>query len=196
MTPADLIAFEQEIADIFNRGEIRAPVHLYSEGAAAPMIEVFKTIGPDDYVLCSWRSHFQCLLKGVPPERLKADILAGRSISLCYPDFKILSSAIVGGVLPIALGIAWAIKRGGERNRVHCFMGDMTAMTGIARECVAYSYGHDLPIRWIVEDNGKSVMTDTQEVWGGERLSGHVQYESYRYDLTWPHAGAGKRVEF
>ena len=50
-------------------------------------------------------------VKGVPPAEVKAEIMAGRSISLCFPKHRILSSAIVTGVLPIALGTALAAAR-------------------------------------------------------------------------------------
>ena len=126
MTPEELIAFESDIAAIFNAGKIRAPVHLYS-GNESQMIEIFREVKPEDWVFCSWRSHYQCLLKGVPPEEVKAEILAGRSISLCFPKYRVVSSAIVTGVLPIAVGAAMGIKRRGEKARVHCFVGEMTA---------------------------------------------------------------------
>jgi pyruvate dehydrogenase E1 component alpha subunit len=200
LTPAQLIAFEDEIAAAFNQGLIRAPIHLYA-GNETQMIKIFETIDEDDWVLCSWRSHYQCLLKGVPPERLKKDILAGRSISLCYRDFHIFSSAIVTGVLPIAVGIAMDIKRKGLDNRVFCFMGDMTAESGIACECIKYARNKTLPLHFVIEDNGKSVCTDTRLAWGSVQLSyenvdsDYVTY--YRYDLTkYPHAGSGKRIQF
>src|SRR5882762_1527523 len=103
MTVQDLAAFEKQIADLFNAAAIRAPVHLY-DGNEAQIIEVFRDIQSEDWVMCSWRSHYQCLLKGVPPEEVKAEILAGRSISLCFPKYRIVSSAIVTGVLPMAVG--------------------------------------------------------------------------------------------
>ena len=88
--------------------------------------------------------------------------MAGRSISLCFPEYRILSSAIVGGVVSIAAGIALGIKRSGEKARVYCFMGEMTAETGIAHESVKYCRNHQLPVTWIIEDNGKSVCTNTK----------------------------------
>lgn len=199
MTKEDLIAFEDEIAALFNAGKIRAPVHLYS-GNEDRIIEIFRRIRPQDWVFCSWRSHYQCLLKGVPKERVREEILAGRSISLCFPEQRVFSSAIVGGVPPIATGTAMAIKRRGEDSRVYCFMGDMTAETGIVHEAIKYSRNHALPIHFIVEDNGKSVCTDTREAWGQPRLSfegvadEYVSY--YRYETKYPHAGAGVRVQF
>ena len=195
----DLIAFERDIAEEFNSGNIRAPVHLY-DGNEEQLIAIFKDVAPSDWVLCSWRSHYQCLLKGVPPAVLKSEIMAGRSISLCFPEFRIFSSAIVTGVLPIAVGIGLAIKYAKGIERVHCFMGEMTSETGVAHECIKYAHNHDLPVRWIVEDNGKSVCTDTRSVWNSPILTyesnDHPRVTYYKYQTRFPHAGAGKRVQF
>ena len=199
MDKEDLIKFEEEIAELFNGANISAPVHLYY-GNEDQIIDVFKKVRPQDWVFCSWRSHYQCLLKGVPTEEVKNEILAGRSISLCFPDYQIYSSALVGGSLPVAVGTAIAIKRKDEDSKVYCFMGDMTSETGIAHECIKYSRNHQLPIHFIIEDNSKSVCTDTRETWNSNKLS----YESvsdpmityYRYDTKYPHAGAGKRIQF
>ncbi|MGJ7914834.1 thiamine pyrophosphate-dependent enzyme [Massilia sp. LXY-6] len=199
MTKDELIAFEEDIAATFNAGKIRAPVHLYY-GNEEHIIEVFKKIRPQDWVFCSWRSHYQCLLKGVPPAQVRDEILAGRSISLCFPEHRIYSSAIVGGVLPIAVGAAMAIKRSGEDAKVYCFMGEMTSETGIAHESIKYSRNHSLPIHFVVEDNEKSVCTDTRETWNQARLTyeevndEYITY--YRYQTKYPHAGAGVRVQF
>jgi TPP-dependent pyruvate/acetoin dehydrogenase alpha subunit len=200
MTPVQrLIDFEDRVAALFNDAKIRAPVHLYS-GNEAEMVEVFRDVRPQDWVFCSWRSHYQCLLKGVPEDELMAEIMAGRSISLCFPAHRIYSSAIVGGVLPIAVGTAMAIARRGEDVRVHCFMGEMTAETGIAHESIKYARNHRLPIRFIVEDNGKSVCTDTREAWNQPQLSfegfDDAYVRHYRYETRYPHAGAGQRVQF
>ncbi len=198
-TKEDLIAFEAEIAALFNSGVIHAPVHLYF-GNEDQIIGVFQNIKPDDWVFCSWRSHYQCLLKGVPPAEIRQEILAGRSISLCFPAQRIYSSAIVGGILPIALGVAMSIKRRGEDSKVYCFLGEMTAETGIAHETMKYCRNFGLPIHFVVEDNGKSVCTNTREAWNLEKLSfdgatdDFVTY--YRYQTKFPHAGAGSRVQF
>ena len=199
LTAEDLIRFEDRVADAFNSGLIRAPVHLY-DGNENQMIEVFDDVKEQDWIMCSWRSHYQCLLKGVPEDVLYSDILAGRSISLCYPKERIFSSAIVGRSISIATGIALSISKKGGSNRVHCFVGDMTAETGIAHECIKYSENFDLPIRFIVEDNRKSVCTDTYEAWGMS-ASSYLEYGGskvvyYQYETRYPHAGAGERVQF
>lgn len=195
----DLIAFENKIAEAFNDAKIRAPVHLYSNNEEE-MLKIFKKINKNDWVLCSWRSHYQCLLKGVPEKLLLKEIIKGRSISLCFPKYKIFSSAIVGGNIPIALGIALSIKKNKQKNTVYCFIGDMTAETGIAHESIKYAINFNLPIKFIIEDNNLSVCTNTRKVWGTNKLS----FESinsnkiviYKYKNKYPHAGAGVRVQF
>ena len=200
MNKKDLISFENDIAESFNQGKIRSPIHLYS-GNEDFLINFFKKkIKKNDWVLCSWRSHYQCLLKGVPPKILKKEIVEGKSISLCFMKYKIYSSAIVGGILPISVGIALSLKRKKSNNKVFCFIGDMTSETGIAYETIKYSINKKLPIHFIIEDNSKSVCTNTRKVWSLKNLS----YENiknkyitfYKYKLKYPHAGAGKRVQF
>jgi TPP-dependent pyruvate/acetoin dehydrogenase alpha subunit len=211
-TKEKLIAFEEDIAACYDAAMIRAPVHLYN-GNEEQMLDVFKrnNISSDDWIFTTWRSHYQCLLKGVPAEQLKADILAGKSITLCYPEYKIFSSAIVTGSIPIAVGVALALKRNKQAGRVYCFVGDMGSETGAFQENFKYSFHNKLPIKFIVEDNGKSVCTETLKTWGLQTLqaestmlvakkypnTGVEDYlEYYKYESKWPHAGAGKRIQF
>jgi TPP-dependent pyruvate/acetoin dehydrogenase alpha subunit len=198
-TVEGLVAFESKIADLFNNGVIRAPVHL-SDGSESSIIEIFKSVKVEDWVFCSWRSHYQALLKGVPATRVEAEILAGRSIALCFSDFNFYSSAIVGGQVPIAVGAALSLKRNNQLGHVWCFIGDMTSETGIAQTAIRYSEKQDLPITFVVEDNGISVLTQTRDVWNSESLrfeeSNSTKILSYKYKSKYPHAGAGVRVQF
>jgi len=199
MNKKKLINFENQIAELFNSAQIQAPIHLYSNNEEK-MINIFKKIKKKDWVFCSWRSHYQCLLKGVPEKKVKNEILKGKSISLCFPEFNIYSSAIVGGIIPIATGVAFSNKIQKNNSKVYCFVGEMTAETGIMHECLKFAKNKKLPIHFIVEDNGKSVCTDTRKAWSMKKLSyenkkdNYISY--YKYSLKYPHAGAGKRVQF
>ena len=199
MKVEDLVQFEKKIANLFNNAKIKAPVHLYS-GNEKFLINFFKKIKKKDWVFCSWRSHYQCLLKGVPANKVKKEIVNGKSISLCFLDHRIYSSAIVGGTLPIALGLAISLKRKKSKSKVYCFIGDMTSETGIAHECIKYSRNKKLPIHFIIEDNKKSVCTVTKKSWSLNKLTYENKNDKYvtyyKYKLKYPHAGAGKRVEF
>jgi TPP-dependent pyruvate/acetoin dehydrogenase alpha subunit len=125
-----------------------------------------------------------------------AAILAGRSITLCWPEHRFVTSAIVGGILPIAAGIALGEKRAGAGRHVHCFVGDMTALGGAYHEVQRYARGHQLPLSLVVEDNGKSVGTPTLEAWGVDEPGRWPYVERHMYDNPWPHAGAGQWVKF
>ena len=204
MIPDDLITFEDEIAAEFNSGSIPYPVHLES-GNEDQLIEIFEDVQPDDWIFGSWRLHLKCLLKGVPREMLRAAIRRGESMTMHFPEHRVYGSAIVGGTLPIALGVAMAIKRSGDNSKVWCFLGDMTFRSGVAYECIEYANNFELPITWVVEDNGVSVCTNTSEAWGlsherGPEGSTKVfnlgNIRSYEYQSKYPHAGAGKRVQF
>lgn len=199
MTKEELIEFENRIAQQFNEGKIRSPVHLYY-GNENELIKIFEEVKPQDWVFCSWRSHYQCLLKGVPEKEVEKKILDGLSISLCFSKYNVYSSAIVGGVIPIAVGTAMSIKRNGENSKVYCFMGDMTSETGITHESIKFSIQHKLPIKFIIEDNQKSVCTETRDVWNESKITyedvnnDYIYY--YKYETKYPHAGAGVRVQF
>ena len=198
MNKEQLIAFEDDIAECFNNAMIKAPVHLYY-GNEDQMIDIFKQVQSEDWIFCTWRSHYQCLLKGVPPEQVKQDILDGKSITLCYPEHNIYSSAIVTGNIPIATGTALDIKRKGSTNHVWCFVGDMTSETGTFFENWKYAVNYDLPITYVIEDNGKSVCTETRKTWNTNELFFAKETRKiiyYQYETKYPHAGAGKRIQF
>jgi len=198
LTKEQLVDFETDIANCFNNAMIKAPVHLY-DGNEEQMISIFKNVEPEDWIFCSWRSHYQCLLKGVPQEQLKQDILDGKSITLCYPEYNVYSSAIVTGNIPIATGVALDIKRKGGNNHVWCFVGDMTSETGAFFENWKYAVNHDLPITYVIENNGKSVCTETNKVWNINELYFAKETRKiiyYEYQTKYPHAGAGARIQF
>ena len=202
LTKEDLVSFEKEIAEIYATGAIRAPVHLRS-GREDQLIKIFSDykIGPDDYVFGFWDSHELALLKGVPREELKQAIVDGKSISLCFPKYKVLCSGIVGSLMGTATGVAWALKNQNKKGHAYLFCGDMSAETGIFHESVKYAVNFDLPVTFIVCDNGVSVMTDTREVWGSpEPWFKNTKYEKkiiyFKYKNEYPHSGLGKLIKF
>ncbi len=202
LTREDIIHFENEIAGMFTDGLIKAPVHLRT-GREDALIHIFEkyAIGPGDYVFAFWDAHEICLLKGVPRAVLKQAILEGRSIALCFPAYRIYCSGIVGSLMGVASGTAWALKQRGEKGRVFLFCGDMSAETGIFHEALKYAVNFDLPAVFVVSDNGLSVMTDTRAAWGspepwfkGTRFEAKIEY--FRYHNGWPHSGVGRMVKF
>lgn len=205
----DLIKFEEDVCQWFADKKVKAPVHL-DNGNEEQLISVFTDfVDEKDWIMCSWRSHYKALLKGVPYEDMKKAICEGKSISLCFPDQRVISSAIVGGILPISVGTAMGIKLKNEKHKVVCFLGEMTAETGAAHEAIKYSLNHDLPIIFVLEDNEKSVCTPTLPVWNMKKLTYGPEYNLekgpiwinpkvlyYKYQSKYPHAGSGARIQF
>ena len=90
MVKEKLIEFESEIAELFNNKKIKSPIHLY-HGNEDFMIEIFEGIDKDnDWVCCTWRNHYQALLKGIPSIILKENIVNGKSIVMTLPEYKFI----------------------------------------------------------------------------------------------------------
>ena len=206
LSKQELIDFETDIGNRFNNREIRAPIHLYS-GAEDQILRVYEKIDiKNDWVCCTWRNHYQGLLKGIPRSTLIEEILAGKSMVMNLPEYRFICSSIVGGIQSIATGLALAAKLQGHAHRVWCWSGDMSSETGAWAEAYKYAVAQDLPITFIVEDNDLSVLTPTESVWGKQRWYLPVQdtgwYEGphliyYKYhNFKYPHSGAGVRVQF
>ena len=193
-TPEKLIRFEERIVEHWEAGKIRGPIHL-SNGNEEQLIEIFKRVSENDWVFSTWRSHYHWLLKGISADYAEALILDGKSITLCDIDDKFYASAIVGGTLSIALGVAMGIKANGGDEKVFVFVGDMSFESGIFYEVHKYARNFDLPIVFVVEDNAVSTYTPTEATWNTKReIPSDVIH--YTYKSIYPHYGSGKWVVF
>jgi TPP-dependent pyruvate/acetoin dehydrogenase alpha subunit len=193
ITKEELISFEKEVERLYLDKKIKSPVHA-SGGNEEHLIALFKNINDEDWIFSTYRSHYHALLKGIPKEYLFQEILANRSIHIINSKHKFVTSSIVAGALPIALGVALSIKLKGEKKRVWAFCGDMAAETGVFHECAKYARRNSLPITFIVEDNGWSVDSPTQKVWGESDSGPNIL--RHEYNRIYPHYGFGKWVVF
>lgn len=211
MTKQELIDFEEEIAEIYKTGVIKGPIHLRG-GNEDKLIEIFKDIKSQDIVLCTWANHSEALLKGIPKEEVKNRILAGQSMAMNFPEYNFYTSAIVNGISPIGVGMAWSAKKQNKDQKVYLFIGDMAFQSGATIECIRYSINFDLPCVWIISDNGVSVDTPTQKTWGGRdsiyRMlkcfeadiyhndCHYVDIKYYQYKNKYSHSGVGAFISF
>ena len=190
----DLMNFEEDIKKIYESGKIKAPIHL-SGNNEEQLIKIFKKIKKNDWVFSTWRNHYHALLKGISKEWLKKEMIAGRSMGINSIKHKFYSSAIVGGIIPIALGAAQAIKLKKLKSIVWVFVGDMTFETGTFHECYKFSKNFRLPIKFVIEDNNMSTNSPTSKVWGKKSVvpKGVIKYN---YRRKYPHHGTGGWVLF
>ena len=185
MNKEELIKFTNNIAEIYEAGKIKAPIHLSgtNEDETLKILEDYKE---GDWIFGTWRSHYLWLCSGRSPKELKEQIVNGHSMHV-YGD-RFFTSAIVAGISPIALGVAWGLKLNRSKNIVYCFVGDGAYHCGLTQECIRYASGFDLPIVYILEDNGLTVQADTQEIWGTGRRKKVLKY---KYVRLYNHAGSG-----
>jgi pyruvate dehydrogenase E1 component alpha subunit len=159
------------------------------------LIEIFKRIKETDWVFSTWRSHYHWVLKGLSADYATELIKLGKSITMCEHEERFYASAIVGGTLPIALGVANAIKIDGGDDKVWVFVGDMSFESGVFYEVHKYARRFDLPLYFVVEDNGVSTYTPTEATWNEKRkVPSDVIH--YTYKSKYPHYGSGKWIAF
>ena len=186
--------FEKRIKKIYENGKIRAPIHL-SGNNEDKLISIFKKIKTKDWVFSTWRNHYHALLKGIPQKWLEKEIINGRSMGINSLKHRFYSSAIVGGIIPIAMGVAKSIKLKKQNSKVWVFIGDMTFETGVFHECYKYSKNFDLPIKFVVEDNNMSTNTPTDKTWRKKsKKPKDIIY--YTYKRKYPHHGTGNWILF
>jgi len=150
---------------------------------------VFKDVKDGDWVLATHRNHYHAYLHGIPPETVLDRVCNGRSMFIYDNKRNFFSSAIVGGIPGIAVGLAMALKRKESNRKVWCFIGDGAEDTGHFFESVRYVDGWDLPCTFVVEDNDMSIIANKKERWGKPKIPKWPNcVRRYQYILPFPHA--------
>ena len=185
-----LINFEEDIKKIYEKGKIKAPIHL-SGNNEKQLIKIFKKIKKNDWVFSTWRNHYHALLKDIDPSWLKSQIVKGKSMGIISKKHKFYSSSIVNGCLPIALGVAKSIKLNNAKNKVWIFIGDMAFESGIFHEVYKYAKNFSLPLKFVVEDNNMSTNTPTSVAWNKKTKVIPKDIFYYKYKRIYPHHGTG-----
>lgn len=192
MDPLTLIETENRVKELWENGDLPYLTHL-AGGNEEWLCEYYREhVGPEDWVFCSHRTHYHALLYGIEPDDLIERIKRGKSMFIYGERF--VCSAIVAGVCSIAAGRALAMKENGENGHVHCFVGDGATDEGSFWEAVRFAEGWDLPITFIIEDNGGQCGVSPEKRWGRglpmlDRLLDSDKVCYYTYIPTYPHAG-------
>ena len=155
--------FEERVAELLcSQPEIICPVHLYI-GQEAVAVGVCANLRRDDYVFSTHRSHGHYIAKGGDIRALMAEMYGkvtgcskgrGGSMHLASPDVGLLgSSAIVGGIIPIAVGTALASSLKEQDTVSVAFFGDGAVDEGVWYESLNFASLKKLPIVLVCENN-------------------------------------------
>ena len=154
--------FEEASSRLYMQGKIRGFLHLYI-GEEAIAVGSISALEQDDYVISHYRDHGHALAKGMDPRVIMAELCGkatgssggkGGSMHLFDASRRFMGGyAIVGGQLPIAVGLALAVKLKGESNAVLCFFGDGAVNQGEFHESLNLAALWDLPVLFFLENN-------------------------------------------
>jgi pyruvate dehydrogenase E1 component alpha subunit len=154
--------FEERCAELYSAERIRGFVHLYI-GEEAVAAGVLSHTGADDAVVATYRDHGQALARGVPMDLIMAEMF-GRLEGLCRgrggsmhlfhaPTRFYGGNAIVGGGLPLAVGLALSDAMLGRERVTVCFFGEGAMAEGEFHESVNLAALWHLPVLFLCENN-------------------------------------------
>ena len=154
--------FEERCAEAYALGKIGGFCHLYI-GQEAISTGVMSMIRPDDYVITAYRDHGQALARGISPRAIMAELFGratgcsggkGGSMHLFDSETNFLGGhGIVGGHIPIAAGVGFAIKYRRGNQVCVCSFGEAAVNIGAFHEALNIASLWDLPVIFIIENN-------------------------------------------
>lgn len=154
--------FEEKAAELYTLGKIRGFLHLYI-GEEAVAVAAMQALTSDDNVVATYREHGQALARGLPAGLLMAEMYGkangcsrGHGGSMHFFDVSRRfygGYAIVGGGLPIAVGLALADKLQNRRAVTACFFGDGAVAEGEFHESLNLAALWKLPVLFLCENN-------------------------------------------
>ena len=154
--------FEERTAEAYALGKIGGFCHLYI-GQEAVSTGALSMLRPDDYVITTYRDHGPALARGMTPRSVMAELFGrqdgcsrgkGGSMHLFDTNTNFLGGhGIVGGHVPVAAGVGFAIKYRGGDQVIVCFMGESVVNTGAFHEALNMAGLWKLPCVFIIENN-------------------------------------------
>lgn len=154
--------FEERAAQAYTQGKIAGFLHL-AIGEEAANVGMMFPLRPDDDVITHYRSHGQALARGMHPNPVMAELYGrstgvakglGGSMHLASLEHHFWGGhAIVGGHIPVAVGLALAHQYTGSDRVVVCIFGDGSVNTGAFHEAMNLAGVWKLPIVFLASNN-------------------------------------------
>ena len=154
--------FEEKAAELYSIGKIRGFLHLYI-GEEAVAVGAMQSLTADDNIVATYREHGQALARGMPMSSLMAEMYGkangcsrghGGSMHFFDKSRRFFGGyAIVGGGLPIAVGLALADKLKNRPALTACFFGDGAVAEGEFHESLNLAALWKLPVLFLCENN-------------------------------------------
>ncbi|MDO3379153.1 pyruvate dehydrogenase (acetyl-transferring) E1 component subunit alpha [Geoalkalibacter halelectricus] len=154
--------FEEACPSLYSQGKMGGFLHLYS-GQEAVGVGVAHAIHKDDYMIAAYREHGLILAKGTPPGPVMAELFGkatgvsrgkGGSMHMFDPELRFMGGyGIVGGHLPLAVGMGYAIQYQQKDEVVVCLFGDGATNQGVFHEAMNLAALYQVPVVFVCENN-------------------------------------------
>ncbi|HEY3297243.1 MAG TPA: pyruvate dehydrogenase (acetyl-transferring) E1 component subunit alpha [Armatimonadota bacterium] len=154
--------FEEQASDMYNKGKIGGFLHLYI-GQEAVGVGFISAMRKEDYVIGAYREHGQCLVKGTDPKYVMAELFGkaagvskGKGGSMHMFDVErgfLGGHGIVGGGMPLAVGVGLGIRYQKSGRVCVCFFGDGAVNEGAFHEAMNMVALWKLPVVYVLENN-------------------------------------------
>jgi pyruvate dehydrogenase E1 component alpha subunit len=154
--------FEERCADLYGQQKIRGFLHLYI-GEEAVAAGAMRALAPDDAIVATYREHGHALVRGVPATAIMAEMYGkqegcsrgrGGSMHIFDASRRLYGgNAIVGGGLPIAVGLALADRLQGKARVNVAFFGEGAMAEGAFHESMNLAALWRLPVAFFCENN-------------------------------------------
>lgn len=172
--------FEEQVLRAYTKGKFAGFCHLHI-GQEALAVGVQHCLRDTDYMISGYRSHTQAIGKGISGEQVMAELFGkadgavmgkGGSMHMFSNEKRFLGGhGIVGGQVPLAAGVGFAIRYRKEDNICVCYMGDAATNQGQFFEAMNMMEVWKLPVLVIIENNKYGMGTDIGRTTSIERLS-------------------------
>jgi len=182
--------FEERSLRAYQQGHIGGFLHLYI-GQEAVAVGAVSVMSENDHVITAYRDHGHALAVGMNMDECMAELFGkktgcskgkGGSMHFFAPDKNFWGGhGIVGGQTPLGLGMAYALKYQKVKGACLCFMGDGATNQGAFYESLNLASLWDLPIIYIIENNGYSMGTSESRHSAGEPLARRAD----AFDIDW-----------
>jgi TPP-dependent pyruvate/acetoin dehydrogenase alpha subunit len=187
--------FEERVEKLFFEGQLIGPCHLYL-GQEAVAAGIVKALDKEDFIISTYRGHGHAIARDVPLEALMAELF-GRKTGTCkglggsmhsamsVEHNILLASAIVGGGIPIAVGVGLALQYRRSSRIVAVFFGDGAVNTGAFHEALNLAAVWKLPVLFVCENNFYAFSVPHKKSFAGESIAARASSYGIKAFLTY-----------
>ena len=183
-------AFEETILGLFGQNKLSGTTHTYI-GQEATAVAIMNHVTDNDVIFSNHRCHGHYLAYGGPERKLLAEIMSkesglckGRGGSQHIKYKNLFTNGIQGGIVPNALGVAFAKKLDSKQDNTFVFLGDGTLGQGVVYESVNIAVAYQISMIFVVEDNQYAMSTRRTDVISGDIASRFTGFGLKTFEIT------------